>query len=142
MSPHPSDLFILLIRLNLLQFFLRVLQFLARLGQLVFALVDLVRVALAHGLVQISLAAADFAFGVQHLLFLLLEQAGIGAIGGDLAQGFFQSRLLIAVTCSLGLFDLGADFLTFGSAAAQFGRLFCCEQRGCQQSTGSEHHQR
>jgi hypothetical protein len=58
--------------------------------------------------------------GVEHLVFPLLFQGGVGAIGGDFAQGFFQAGLLFAVAMGLGLFDLGADGLALGGAAGQW----------------------
>ena len=56
---------------------------------------------LLHGLVEVGLTLADFVLGVEHLVFPFFLQRGIGAMGGDFAQGLFQASLLIGVAAGL-----------------------------------------
>src|SRR5471030_1187698 len=112
----------------LIQFVQRILQFLAGIGEFVFAFVDLVGIAFFHGLVEISLTRADFMLGVEHLVFAFLLQGGVGAVGGDFAQGGLQAGLLIGFAAAFGLFDLVDDALFLGRAAGQFRDFFSSHQ--------------
>ena len=88
----------------------------------------LLREDLAARLVEVGLTAADVMLGVEHFVFTFFLQAGIGAVGGDFGQGFFQAGLLVAVAVGLGLFDLAADGLAFGGAACERLRVFGGQQ--------------
>ncbi|MNE70132.1 hypothetical protein D3C80_1659030 [compost metagenome] len=67
--------------------------------------------------------------GVEHFLLALLAQAGIGAVFGHFAQGFFQAGLLVFVAMGASLFDLFADGLTLGCATGQPWLFFGSQQR-------------
>ena len=77
--------------------------------------------------------------GVEHFVFTFFFQGGVGAVGGDFAQGFFQAGLLGAVTVGLGLFDLAADGLALGGAAGERLRFFGGQQwHGCETCEGQQ----
>ncbi|MNH15215.1 hypothetical protein D3C79_748250 [compost metagenome] len=61
---------------------------------------------------------------LEHLLFALFAQAGIGAVRVNFAQRFFQPGLLVAVVVGLGLFDLFSNRLALGCATGERGLFF------------------